>query len=78
MRQMQRPNTGPIPLSQMATLKDRLEKANFTVKEWNLGATGENATKGPPAPDEGTQAIYLFLPPAETPPPARPRRAGRC
>jgi hypothetical protein len=69
MRQMQRPNTGPIPLSQMATLKDRLEKANFTVKEWNLGATGENATKGPPAPDEGTQAIYLFLPPAETPPP---------
>lgn len=69
MRQMQRPNTGPIPLSQMATLKDRLEKANFAVKEWNLGAAGEAAPQGPPAPEEGTQAIYLFLPPAETPPP---------
>lgn len=69
MRQMQRPNTGPIPLAQMNTLKDRLQKANFAVKEWNLGAAGGDAKQGPPAPEEGTQAIYVFLPPAETPPP---------
>jgi len=69
MRQYQRPNTGPIPLSQLSVLKQRLEKANFAVKEWNLGSTGENASKEPPAPEEGTQPIYLFLPPAEAPPP---------
>lgn len=65
MRQMQRPNTGPIPLAQLSVLKTRLEKANFAVKEWNLGA--EDGTD-PPALEEGTEPIYLFLPPAEAPP----------
>lgn len=77
MRQMQRPNTGPIPLAQLSVLKDRLEKANFVVKEWNLGA-GEEGGKAPPAPEEGTQAIYVFLPPAEAPPmnPMMPQPPG--
>ncbi len=72
MRQFQRPVTGPIPFNQLSVLKDRLEKANFAVKEWNLGGGGEGenaAKKEPPAPEEGTQPIYVFLPPGEAPPP---------
>jgi len=68
MRQMQRSNTGPIALNQLSVLKTRLEKANFAVKEWNLGASGEDAKKGPPAPEEGTKPIYIFLPPADSTP----------
>ncbi len=64
MRQFQQGGnrTGPIPLEQLGELKKRLEKANFKVKDWNLGAEGEEAAK--PEPEEGTQAIYVFLPPA--------------
>jgi len=31
-----RPNTGPIPLEQLSTLKEKLKQANFAVKDWNL------------------------------------------
>ncbi|MBI4579974.1 MAG: hypothetical protein HY718_09750, partial [Planctomycetes bacterium] len=72
MRQFQRGSSGPIPLAQLSVLKDRLTKANFSVKDWNLaGGPGEDAKKPtpPPAPDEGTRPIYVFLPPAEAQPP---------
>lgn len=67
-RQMQRPVSGPIPMDQLGVLKERLEKANFAVKEWNMGEPGE-AAMNPPAPEEGTEPIYLFIPPGEAPPP---------
>ncbi len=68
MRQFgQRLNTGRIPLSELSALKERLELANFAVKEWNLGAEGDDAAK--PEPEEGTRAIYVFLPPASPMPP---------
>jgi hypothetical protein len=60
MRQFMRPPTPPIGLDQIAQLKERLEGANFKVKDWNLAA--ENAKK--PDPEEGTQAVYVVLPPA--------------
>ncbi|NLX12312.1 MAG: hypothetical protein GXY44_01480 [Phycisphaerales bacterium] len=60
-----RKNTGRIPLEALSTLKDRLTKANFAVKEWNLGGEGEESER--PEPEEGTRAVYVFLPPAETP-----------
>jgi len=62
-------NTGRIPLDQLSTLKEKLKQANFAVseKDWNLGAEGADAER--PQPEEGTEAIYVFLPPAETPPP---------
>ena len=73
MRQFQRPNTGPIPLDQLGDLRQRLERANFVVKDWNLAGGGEEGPAGgqvppPPPAAEGTQPIYLFLPPASAPP----------
>lgn len=73
MRQFQRPNTGPIPLDMLTDLRQRLERANFVVKDWNLAGGGEEAPGGgqvppPPPPAEGTKPIYLFLPPASAPP----------
>lgn len=74
MRQYQRGVTGPIPLNQLTVLKERLEKANFAVKEWNMAGGDEQGpgaaskSKEPPAPEEGTQPIYVFLPPGEQPP----------
>lgn len=62
-RQMgQRRNVGPVPLESLGALKEKLEQANFKVKEWNLGAEGEAAKA--PDPEEGTEAIYVLLPPA--------------
>jgi hypothetical protein len=66
MRQFQRPSTGPLPMEGFNTLKEKLKRANFVVKEWNLGAEADAAK--PPEPQEGTEPIYVFLPPAETPP----------
>lgn len=59
-------NTGRIPLDQLNTLKDKLKQANFAVKDWNLGAEGPDGER--PQPEEGTEAVYVFLPPAEAPP----------
>ena len=63
MPQQQRNRTGRIPVSELDKLKERLEQANFKVKNWNL-ATEEKA----PDPEPNTQNIYIFLPPA---PPAQ-------
>lgn len=77
MRQFQRPLTGPIPLDEMNVVRQRLERANFAVKDWNLAPQQEGPQEPssppkpvpePPKPDEGTEAIYVFLPPAEAPP----------
>jgi hypothetical protein len=66
MRQMgARPNEGRIPLSQLTTLKKKLEQANFAVKDWNLGAEGDEANR--PELEEATRAVYVFLPPAPPP-----------
>lgn len=62
-QRMMPPRTGPIPLAQLSKLRERLEQANFKVKDWNL-TTGEPA----PAPEPDTKAIYVFLtPPGATP-----------
>ena len=37
------------------------------VKEWNLGAEGDEAKK--PEPDADTTPLYVFVPPASPPPP---------
>jgi hypothetical protein len=67
MRQFSRgKNTGPIPMEQITTLKEKLEAANFKVKEWNLGGEAEAAKR--PEPEEGTKAVYVVLPPAPKPP----------
>jgi hypothetical protein len=56
------PRTGRIPTRDLDKLKERLEQANFKVKNWNL-ATEEKA----PEPEKGTKNIYVFLPPADSP-----------
>ncbi len=68
MRQFQRPSTGPIPLGQLTVLTEKLKAARFAVKQWNLGGSGEDGGEDPPAPEEGTEPIYVVLPPADTPP----------
>jgi hypothetical protein len=55
-----------LPLNEMTVLKEKLEQANFKVVEWNLAKADEE-----PEIEEGTEAIYLMLPPA-TPPPQNP------
>lgn len=67
MQMGQRPNVGRLPLSQFETITDKLEQANFAVKQWNLGAEGAEAEQ--PEPEEGTKPVYVFLPPAQAPPP---------
>ncbi|MHC4715555.1 MAG: hypothetical protein ACYS5V_01170 [Planctomycetota bacterium] len=54
---------GPIPSVLLDTLKQRLEKANLTVTEWNLADAD-----APPEPAEGRARVLLILPP----PPPRP------
>lgn len=78
MRQFQPPVMGPLPLQEFQALKDRLQRLNFAVKEWNL-CPQENPQEqqrgappkpipDPPAPEKDTQPIYVFLPPPEQPP----------
>jgi len=66
MRQFgMRKRTGPIPLQSTRVLQEKLRKANFVVKEWNLGAEGDQSKR--PELTEDTQLekpIYIFLPPA--------------
>lgn len=89
MRQFQQPNVGPVPLQGISKLREQLTAAGFIVKDWNLGAEGQEA-QSPPTFDEETQLqepIYLFLPPApkpmpnpymrQTPPSFGPRELAR-
>jgi len=59
-----RPARSWIPSEQLSTVRERLEAANFKVVDWNLATTPD-----PPEPDEGTENIYICLPPAPPPPP---------
>ncbi|OWY70423.1 hypothetical protein B7486_16685 [cyanobacterium TDX16] len=58
-----------VPLGQLSELRKRLEAANFKVIDWNMATTKEA-----PKPDEGTQSVYVLLPP---PPPAPPNPFGQ-
>lgn len=58
-----RPRTGQIPLAGLTTLKERLKQANFITKDWNLAGEGPEGEK--PAAEEGTEPIYVLLPPPE-------------
>ncbi len=60
MRQFMRPPQAPIEMSQISKLREMLEGANFKIKEWNLAAEGAKK----PDPEEGTQPVYVILPPA--------------
>jgi hypothetical protein len=58
---MQPPQPSWIPSAQLSDLRKRLEASNFKCVDWNLA----NAPEAP-KPEEGTQNIYVLLPP---PPP---------
>jgi hypothetical protein len=66
MQQRPRPIPGMLPLSGLTVLTEKLEQANFKVVQWNLAKVDEE-----PEIEEGTEAIYILLPPA-TPPPQNP------
>jgi len=53
-----------IPSRMLSELRQRLEAANFKVVDWNLATTADS-----PQPEEGTENVYVLLPPA---PPAQP------
>jgi len=61
---MPRPPESWIPSRALTEARKRLEAANFKVVDWNMATTPE-----PPTPEEGTSAVYVFLPP---PPPSPP------
>ena len=52
------PQPGWIPSAQLSELRKRLEASNFKVVDWNLASANE-----PPKPEEGTQNLYVLLPP---------------
>ena len=58
-----------VPLNQLSELRKRLEAANFKVIDWNIATTKE-----PPTVEEGTESIYVLLPP---PPPSPPNPFGQ-
>lgn len=63
MRQFMPPQRGSIPYEQLTGLREILTKANVTVKEWNMAKEPEA-----PQPEEGTKAVYVFLPPPQDTP----------
>lgn len=63
MQQPPRSISGMLPLDELTFLTKKLEQANFKVVQWNLAKADEE-----PEIEEGTEAIYLFLPPASPPP----------
>jgi hypothetical protein len=56
------PERSWIPLQSLGELRKRMEAAGFKVVDWNMATTKEK-----PPVEEGTEAIYVALPP---PPPA--------
>jgi hypothetical protein len=63
------PPQSRIPSRALSEVRRRLEAANFKVVDWNLATTDEM-----PTPEEGTENVYLVLPPA---PPAQPNPFNR-
>lgn len=62
------PQESWIPSHALSSLRKRLEAANFKVVDWNMATTKEA-----PKPEEGTDNIYVALPP---PPPSSPSPFG--
>lgn len=58
------PPQSRVPSNQLSELRKRLDQANFKVVDWNM-ATTEDA----PEPEEGTENVYVLLPPANPGPP---------
>lgn len=61
--QQQPPIVGSIVSLQLETVRQRLEKANLNVTEWNLARQ-----KDPPKAKEGRPQVLLILPPPEPSP----------
>lgn len=73
MRERQAPISGPIPSLYLQNLRQRLNKANMEIKEWNLATDDE-----PPAPDKRRKQVLLVLPPPDyTPPMMGPQQMPR-
>jgi hypothetical protein len=81
MRQFRPAVVGPLPTYALTELRDRLERANLKVTDWNLAEATEPeppeaATRPaeeeliePPAKDDDLPRVLLVLPPGQTPPP---------
>ncbi len=70
--QQQRPMVGPIPSPLLRTVRERLEKANLEVTEWNLfrkPGRAKESKEGPPLPKrKDCPQVLLILPPPEPSP----------
>lgn len=62
------PPRSRIPSRSLSEIRARLEGANFKVVDWNLATTKEA-----PEPEDGTENVYVMLPPT---PPASPNPFG--
>lgn len=67
MRQFQRPMTGPLPLEAIRKLRERLERMQFKVTDWNLATEGAIDKK--PEAEKDVPQVFVFLPPPSAPPP---------
>ncbi len=72
MRQFQPPQMGSIPYAQLEDLRQRLSRANLLVKEWNLAEQPD-----PPAAEQGTEPVYVFLPPPQDLPMPGPQQKDK-
>jgi len=69
MRQMQPGVTGPLPSMYLQTLRERLEKANIKITEWNLAPGPGGPPSECPEATEGRPQVLLILPPPQPTPP---------
>ncbi|KKL84781.1 hypothetical protein LCGC14_1961310 [marine sediment metagenome] len=75
MRQARRGVSGPIPSMSLTTLKERLEKANLKVTEWNLAKQDTPPKPEPnPGPDKAVRPQVLLVLPPPAPSPMPPMR----
>ncbi len=58
------PPRSRVPSAMLSEFRKHLEAANFKVVDWNLATTEEA-----PKPEEGTESVYVLLPPAAPAPP---------
>ena len=65
------PIFGPIVSLQLKTVREKLEKSNLIVKEWNIAKDD-----APPKPEDGRKQVLIVLPPPEPypPVPGQPKR----
>lgn len=65
MQRFMRPPPPILPVEELSALRRRLEGANFKVVEWDL-----TSDQPPPKAEEGTEPIYVVLPPSPPSPPS--------